>query len=262
MPVEMLDKPDISQDLQLLRELNCEWEWSSPFKRCRWKESRCFLRSSESLTDCPKSSSRPDSLCARVQSTGAMAKACRHNAVKLALGKKTWLPLKQCLRQWQDGNPAQNQGWHHAARTRLTHATGARRLVPHARRHGRRTHRQGCQATVPTGAVLPVTIRPEGPRPLPAPRHSTEALRWFSPWTHVRCPWRSKSHGQRRPHLWLLYHCCNCGNRGDQGRTVRLWRLDFPAREKHDPWAFLRQPEALQHSLWACLGALPEGQSR
>jgi hypothetical protein len=26
--LEMLNKPDISQDLQLLRELNCEWEWS------------------------------------------------------------------------------------------------------------------------------------------------------------------------------------------------------------------------------------------
>jgi hypothetical protein len=24
----VLNKPDISQDLQLLRELNCEWEWS------------------------------------------------------------------------------------------------------------------------------------------------------------------------------------------------------------------------------------------
>jgi hypothetical protein len=28
MQLEMLDKPDISQDLQLLRELNCQWEWS------------------------------------------------------------------------------------------------------------------------------------------------------------------------------------------------------------------------------------------
>jgi hypothetical protein len=26
--LEMLDKPHISQDLQLLRQLNCEWEWS------------------------------------------------------------------------------------------------------------------------------------------------------------------------------------------------------------------------------------------
>jgi hypothetical protein len=25
---DVLDKPDISQDLQLLRELNCQWEWS------------------------------------------------------------------------------------------------------------------------------------------------------------------------------------------------------------------------------------------
>jgi hypothetical protein len=25
---DVLNKPDISQDLQLLRELNCEWEWS------------------------------------------------------------------------------------------------------------------------------------------------------------------------------------------------------------------------------------------
>ena len=26
--LDVLNKPDISQDLQLLRELNCEWEWS------------------------------------------------------------------------------------------------------------------------------------------------------------------------------------------------------------------------------------------
>jgi hypothetical protein len=26
--LDVLDRPDISQDLQLLREMNCEWEWS------------------------------------------------------------------------------------------------------------------------------------------------------------------------------------------------------------------------------------------
>jgi hypothetical protein len=27
--LDVLDRPDISQDLQLLRELNCQWEWSA-----------------------------------------------------------------------------------------------------------------------------------------------------------------------------------------------------------------------------------------
>jgi hypothetical protein len=44
-----------------------------------------------------------------------MAKACLHKAVKLALGKKTWLPLKQCLRQWQDGSYLPARGCHGAA---------------------------------------------------------------------------------------------------------------------------------------------------
>jgi hypothetical protein len=98
---DVLSKPDISQDLQLLRELHCEWEWSAgniTIKTSDGKKVAVPRGPANRRPIVPKSPAAP------------IACALTSRAKEPAPGKKTLLPLKQCLRQWRNGASLAGKG--------------------------------------------------------------------------------------------------------------------------------------------------------